>query len=69
MQLQYSTHPIRHSHQFSSPTVSSAANAGGLARIAPGASAFDIRTFECAGCHHVYTATVKTGPMKLDAVL
>jgi hypothetical protein len=28
-----------------------------LARIAPGGSAFDVRTFECAGCHHIDTAT------------
>ena len=39
-----------------------------LARI-PGPSAFDIRTFECAACHHLHTATVDTDPMKSAAVL
>ncbi len=40
-----------------------------LARIAPGGSAFDIRTFECAGCHHIDIATVETDPMKSNARL
>lgn len=32
-------------------------------------SAFDIRMFECARCHHVHTATVETDPLKSGAVL
>lgn len=40
-----------------------------LARIAPGVCMFDIRTFECAACHHVHTATVKTDPMKSAAFI
>ena len=40
-----------------------------LARIAPGASAFDIRTFECVGCRHIHTATAETDPMRSDAAL
>jgi hypothetical protein len=40
-----------------------------LARIAPGPSGFDIRTFECGGCHHVHIVTgVETDPMRSDAV-
>jgi hypothetical protein len=35
-----------------------------LARIAPGPSGFDIRTFECGKCDHVHTATVDIDPMK-----
>jgi hypothetical protein len=33
------------------------------------ASAFDIRTFKCAGCRHVHAATVETDPLKSGAVL
>jgi hypothetical protein len=42
-----------------------------LARIAPGPGgpAFDIKPFECAGCHHIDTATVETDPMKSKARL
>jgi hypothetical protein len=40
-----------------------------LARIAPGASALDIRTFECARCRHIHTATAESDPMQSDAVL
>jgi hypothetical protein len=40
-----------------------------LARSAPGPSGFDIRTFHCAGCGHVHTATVSTDPMNSDAML
>jgi hypothetical protein len=40
-----------------------------LARITPGASALDIRTFECVRCRHVHTATAETDPMQSDAVL
>jgi hypothetical protein len=39
-----------------------------LARF-PGPSAFDIGTFECAGCHLVHAAAVETDPMKSAAVL
>jgi hypothetical protein len=38
-----------------------------LARIAPGPSGFDIRTFECAKCDHVLTATAESDPMKSKA--
>jgi hypothetical protein len=38
-----------------------------LARIAPGPSGFDVRTFECARCENVYTVTVSTDPLKSDA--
>lgn len=38
-----------------------------LARIAPGPSGFDIRTFECAKCDHVLTATIDADPMKSKA--
>jgi hypothetical protein len=37
--------------------------------IAPGASAFDIRTFECAGCHPIRTAMAEIDPMKSHAIL
>ena len=40
-----------------------------LARIAPGASAFDIRTFECVRCRHIHTATAETDQMQSDAAL
>jgi hypothetical protein len=40
-----------------------------LTRIAPGASAFDIRTLSAPACHHVHTATVETDPMESDALL
>jgi predicted nucleic acid-binding Zn ribbon protein len=39
-----------------------------LARIALGASAFNIRTFECVRCRHVHTATAETDPMLSDAL-
>jgi hypothetical protein len=39
-----------------------------LARIAPGPSGFDIRTFECSRCSHVQTMTVEADPMKTDAI-
>jgi hypothetical protein len=29
-----------------------------LARITPGRSGFDIRTFECRACHHIYQRVV-----------
>ena len=35
-------------------------------RMSP--SGFDIRTFECGGCHHVHIVTVETDPMRSDAV-
>jgi transposase-like protein len=37
-----------------------------LARIVPGPTGFDIRTFECSKCDHVFTLTVATDPMKSD---
>jgi hypothetical protein len=40
-----------------------------LARLASGPSGFDIRTFECACCHHIHIATVEADPMKSDGVL
>jgi len=40
-----------------------------LARIALGAFAFDIRTFECVRCRHVHTATAEADPMLSDALL
>ena len=30
-----------------------------LARIAPGTSGFDLRTFECPRCQHIETAVVQ----------
>jgi hypothetical protein len=39
-----------------------------LARIMPGPSGFDIRTFECSDCHHVHVAIAEADPMKSDAV-
>jgi ribosomal protein S27AE len=39
-----------------------------LARIAPGSSGFDIRTFECGKCDHVHTAAVDIDPMKSKLV-
>jgi hypothetical protein len=38
-----------------------------LARIAPGTSGFDYRTFECAKCDHVRVTAVASDPMKSDA--
>jgi hypothetical protein len=38
-----------------------------LARIAPGPSGFDYRTFECAKCDHVHMSLVASDPMKSDA--
>ncbi len=36
-----------------------------LARITPGPSGFDIRTFECPACDHVYQTVVElVDPMK-----
>jgi hypothetical protein len=36
-----------------------------LARITPGPSGFDIRTFECTACDHVHQLVVKLiDPMK-----
>jgi transposase-like protein len=36
-----------------------------LARITPGPSGFDIRTFECPACHDVHQRVVELGdPMK-----
>jgi hypothetical protein len=39
-----------------------------LASIRPGPSGFDIRKFECAGCHHVQIAIAEADPMKSDAI-
>jgi hypothetical protein len=39
------------------------------ARTAPSGSPFDIRTFECAGCHHIDTATIEADPMRSSARL
>ena len=40
-----------------------------LARIAPGPTGFDLRTFECAKCYHVeQIAIASDDPMKSDAV-
>lgn len=68
MQLQYShtTGPSLTSIQW--PHCPKCDERMSLARIASGASAFEIRTFECAGCHHVHNATVETDPMKSDAL-
>jgi hypothetical protein len=38
-----------------------------LARIAPGPSGFDYRTFECAKSDHVRVTLVASDPMKSDA--
>jgi len=38
-----------------------------LARIAPGPSGYDFRTFECAKCDHVHTTFVANDPMKSEA--
>lgn len=38
-----------------------------LARIAPGPSGYDLRTFECAKCNHVDCRTVANDPMKYGA--
>jgi hypothetical protein len=35
-----------------------------LARITPGPSGFDIRTFECPACDHVHQMVVELDPMK-----
>jgi predicted nucleic acid-binding Zn ribbon protein len=39
-----------------------------LAKI-PGPSASDIRTFECAWCDHIHTATIQADPMHSAAAL
>jgi hypothetical protein len=40
-----------------------------LARITPGASGFDIRTFECPACDHVHQRVVElVDPMKSGEV-
>ena len=38
-----------------------------LARIAPGLSGYDYRTFECIKCDHVRVTLVASDPMKSDA--
>lgn len=38
-----------------------------LARIAPGPSTYDLRTFECPKCNCVHKAFVAADPMKSDA--
>jgi phage FluMu protein Com len=35
-----------------------------LARITPGPSGFDIRTFKCAACNHIHRRAVEIDPMK-----
>jgi hypothetical protein len=35
-----------------------------LARIVPGPSGFDLRTFECGICEHVLNETIAPDPMK-----
>jgi hypothetical protein len=37
-----------------------------LARIAPGPSGYDLRTFECSKCEHVFKEMISTDPMKSD---
>ena len=38
-----------------------------LARISPGSTGLEIRTFECPKCERVLTMTVATDPMKSEA--
>jgi hypothetical protein len=35
-----------------------------LARVTPGPSGFDIRTFKCATCDHIHQRVVEIDPMK-----
>jgi hypothetical protein len=37
-----------------------------LARIAPGPSGYDLRTFACSKCEHVLKEMISTDPMKSD---
>jgi len=37
-----------------------------LARISPGPSGYDLRTFECSKCEHVLKEMIATDPMKSD---
>ena len=37
-----------------------------LARVAPGPSGYDLRTFECSKCEHVLKEMISTDPMKSD---
>jgi hypothetical protein len=37
-----------------------------LARISPGPSGYDLRTFECSKCEHVLNEMIATDPMKSD---
>ena len=46
------------------PRCSKCQNRMCLARIAPGPTGFDIRTFECTKCQHVQILSVETDPMK-----
>jgi hypothetical protein len=39
-----------------------------LARIMPGPSGHDLRTFECSKCAHVHKEMVATDPMNSDKV-
>jgi hypothetical protein len=39
-----------------------------LARISPGPSGYDLRTFECSKCEHVLKEMISTDPMKSDKV-
>ena len=36
-----------------------------LASITPGPEGFDLRTFECRGCDHSYTAAIARDPMNV----
>jgi hypothetical protein len=38
-----------------------------IARITPGPSGFDFRTFDCAKCGHAHKALVANDPMKSNA--
>ena len=35
-----------------------------LARIAPGPTGFELRTFDCSRCHHVEKVAIASDPMK-----
>jgi tRNA(Ile2) C34 agmatinyltransferase TiaS len=37
-----------------------------LARISPGPSGYDLRTFECSKCEHVLKEMISTDPMKSE---
>lgn len=39
-----------------------------LARISPGPTGFELRTFECAKCDHVEQIAIASDPMKSGAV-